>query len=63
MELKNEATKPTGILEDKKNIQVLQPNLKILWSMSYREARNIKRPRQKLVDLKIGNNLLVSLQE
>ena len=31
--------------------------------MSYREATNIKRPRQKLVDLKIGNNLPVSLQE
>ena len=31
LDLKNEATKPTDILEDKRNIQVLYPNFKTLY--------------------------------
>ena len=49
-ELKNEATKPIDILEDKRNTQVLYPNFETLQPMSYRKARNIRRPRQKLVE-------------
>ena len=49
-ELKNEATKPIDILEDKRNIQVLYPNFETLQPMPYKKARNIRRPRQKLVE-------------
>ena len=49
-ELKNEATKPIDILEDKRNIQVLYPNFETLQPMSYRKARNIRRPDKNLLN-------------
>ena len=50
--LKIEATKPTYIVQDKRNIQVLQSNFKQLYPMLHEKARNIRRPRQKICRIK-----------